>query len=213
MDRNIRGKLQKTFKHMKERCYDKNDKRYTDWGGRGIGICQEWLDNPESFIDWSLSNGCDIGLTIDRKDNDGDYSPDNCRWVTRAENNQNRRSSRFYTLNGKTQNLQQWCNEYGLSWSMVNKRLEMGWDFEKAITTPKKQRNEKDLIGRHFGRLKVIEFYGVDSNRQSLFKCECKCKNITIVGREKLISGHTSSCGCFRKEMYERMKKHDEQPK
>lgn len=191
---------------MKERCYDKSDKRYADWGGRGIGICQEWLDNPEKFYEWSILNGYEIGLSIDRIDNDKDYSPTNCRWVTLAENNQNRRNTRFYTFNGKTQNLQQWCDEYNLPRSMVQKRLSMGWEFEKAITTPKKKRKEDDLIGKTFGRLNVLQFYGVDSNRQSLYICECKCKTITIVGRQKLISGHTSSCGCFRKEMYEEMK-------
>ena len=87
MDRNIRKKLQKIYTHMKERCYDVNDRRYKDWGGRGIDICQEWRDNPELFIEWSISHGYEPGLSIDRIDNEKGYSPQNCRWVTLAENN------------------------------------------------------------------------------------------------------------------------------
>lgn len=203
MDRNIRKRLQKTFSHMKERCYDESDKRYADWGGRGIGICPEWLENPESFIEWSVAHGYEIGLTIDRIDNDKDYSPDNCRWVTLAENNQNRRSSRFYTFNGKTMNLTQWCKEYQMSRSMVNKRLEMGWDFEKAITTPKRQRNTQELVGMKFGRLTVLEYSGFNhsNNRNTDYLCQCDCGNTVIVPANKLKSGHTKSCGCIQKEI------------
>ena len=201
MDKIIRKRLLKTFTHMKERCYDANDKRYSDWGGRGIGICQEWLDDKEKFIEWSLNNGHELGLTIDRIDNDGDYCPENCRWVTILENNQNRRSSRFYTMNEKTQNFQQWCDEYGLSRSMVNKRLEMGWCFEKAITTPKKKRDVSSLIGNRYGRLTVIGVSEKTRNRLSLWECKCDCGNIVLVDKNKLKTGHTSSCGCLRKDM------------
>lgn len=186
--------------HMKSRCYDHNDKRYDDWGGRGICICKEWLDSPESFIEQSVNNGYQDGLTIDRIDNNGDYCPENCRWVTRNENNQNRRSSRNFTYSGKTQNLQQWCNEYNVSRSMVNKRLQMGWDFEKALLTPKKERDCESVIGEKFGRLKVLEFAGKDEHRQSLYKCQCDCGNILIVNGNKLKTHHTNSCGCYRKE-------------
>ena len=194
-----RKNLVKVFHHMQSRCYNPNDKLYKDWGGRGIKICNEWVENIDSFVSWAISNGYQKGLTIDRIDNNGDYFPDNCRWVTLAENNQNRRSSIFYTYNGKTQNLQQWCNEYGISRSMVNKRLKMGWDFEKALFTPKQTRDKESIIGNKYGLLTVIDFAGVDKNRQSLFKCKCDCGNIITVNRNKLETGHTSSCGCYRR--------------
>lgn len=200
MDKKTRSSLIKIFNHMKERCYDETDRRYADWGGRGIRICQEWLNDREKFIDWAINNGYKTGLSIDRIDNDGDYCPENCRWVTLSENNQNRRSCRFYTLNGKTQNLQQWCDEYNISRSMVNKRLAMGWDFEKALTTPKKTRNTTDLIGKRYGRLIVVEFSHVGRNRKSYYKCLCDCGNYTITDKTKLDSGHTSSCGCLQRE-------------
>ena len=93
---NLRKKLIKTFYHMKERCYNVHDKRYGDWGGRGIKICDEWLSDPELFIQWGLTHGCKEDLSIDRIDNSKDYSPDNCRWVSLKENNQNRRSSIYF---------------------------------------------------------------------------------------------------------------------
>lgn len=201
MDKIIRKRLLKTFAHMKERCYDPKDKRYNDWGGRGIKICQEWLDDKEKFIEWSLDNGYELGLSIDRIDNNTDYSPENCRWATLLENNQNRRSSRFYTINGETKNLQQWCDKYGLSRSMVNKRIDMGWDFEKAITTPKKERDTSSLIGKTYGRLTVIGVSEKTRNRLTLWECKCSCGNIVLVDKNKLKTGHTSSCGCFRKDM------------
>ena len=193
-------KLKKVFAHMKERCYNLNDKRYEDWGGRGIQICDEWLSDPETFVRWSIENGYDEGLTIDRVDNNGNYCPENCRWVTKAENNQNRRSSRYYTYNGKTQNLQKWCDEYNASRSMVDKRLQLGWEFDKALLTPKKTRDQESLVGMRFGRLTVLEFVGKDKFRQSLFRCQCDCKTILIVNGNKLKTNHTSSCGCFQKE-------------
>lgn len=185
---------------MKNRCYNPDDKRYGDWGGRGIQICNEWLNDPELFVRWSIENGYQEGLTIDRIDNDGNYCPENCRWVTVQENNQNRRSNRNFTYNGKTQNLQQWCYEYNVSRSMVNKRLDLGWDFEKALLTPKRDRDRQSLIGLRFGKLTVLEFVGKDKHRQSLFSCQCDCGNMVVVNGNKLKSNHTNSCGCYQKE-------------
>ena len=185
---------------MKARCYNPDDKRYDDWGGRGIQICNEWLNDPELFVRWSIENGYQEGLTIDRVDNDGNYCPENCRWVTVQENNQNRRSNRNFTYNGKTQNLQQWCDEYNVSRSMVNKRLDLGWDFEKALLTPNRNRDKKSLIGLRFGKLTVLEFVWKDKHRQSLFSCRCDCGNLVVINGNKLKSNHTNSCGCYQKE-------------
>lgn len=191
----------KVFIHMKERCYDETDRRYKDWGGRGITICQEWIENPNSFLRWAENSGYVPGLTIDRIDNDKGYSPENCRWVSIAENNQNRRSTRFYTIDGETKNLQQWCDAYSVSWSMVNKRLELGWDIKSALTTPKKQRDTSSLIGKTFGRLVVVRFSHIDKNRKSYYECLCSCGKTTTVDAQKLKSGHTQSCGCMQYEM------------
>lgn len=200
MDSATRKRLNKVLIHMKSRCYDPDDKRYADWGGRGISICDEWLENPQNFIQWCVENGYEPGLTIDRIDNDGNYCPENCRWVTVAENNQNRRSSRYFTYNGRTMNLQQWCDEYGIPRSRVERRLQLGWDIGTALSTPKKERDRESLIGERFGRLIVVEYVGKSKFRQSLYRCKCDCDNITVVDRNKLKSGHTISCGCYKKE-------------
>ena len=94
-------KLWDTYYGMKSRCYDKTDKRYSDYGGRGIEICPEWLENFENFVSWSLENGFDDNLQIDRIDNDSGYSPQNCRWVSIKENCRNRRSNVMIEYQGK----------------------------------------------------------------------------------------------------------------
>lgn len=83
--------LHKRWIGIKQRCYNKNAVRYSDWGGRGITMCDEWKNNFESFYNWALSHGYKKELHIDRINNDGNYSPENCRFVTIAENNKNQR--------------------------------------------------------------------------------------------------------------------------
>ena len=83
--------LYKIWSAIQQRCCNPKMIRYKDWGGRGIKLCGEWLHNPEMFIKWALENGYKKGLQIDRINNDGNYTPDNCRFVTPAENMHNKR--------------------------------------------------------------------------------------------------------------------------
>jgi hypothetical protein len=80
---------------MKARCYNPNEAGFCNYGGRGIYVCEEWKNSPLTFFDWALENGWRDGLEIDRIDNDGPYSPDNCRFATRHENNQNSRATKL----------------------------------------------------------------------------------------------------------------------
>ena len=94
-------KLWDAYYDMKSRCYNENNHRYNDYGGRGITICKEWLDSFDSFAEWSFSHGFKKDLQIDRIDNNSGYSPENCRWVTPKENCRNRRSNVMVEYNGK----------------------------------------------------------------------------------------------------------------
>ncbi len=87
-------KLYHTWNAMKFRCYNPNSKDYVHYGARGISICDEWLSSFLSFREWSLRNGFANNLTIDRIDVNGNYCPENCRWVTVAENNRNKTTTR-----------------------------------------------------------------------------------------------------------------------
>lgn len=93
--------IYKVWKSMKKRCYAESDKRYHRYGGRGIIVCDEWLKSPESFIRWAISNGYKEGLTIDRIDNDDNYLPNNCRFVTIAKNNRNSSNTHLTETNIK----------------------------------------------------------------------------------------------------------------
>ena len=88
-------KLFHIYHGMKQRCNNNRNKRYHDYGGRGIKICSEWNNNPSVFFEWALSNGYKEGLTIDRIDNDGNYEPSNCRWATMKEQAMNKRNTKI----------------------------------------------------------------------------------------------------------------------
>jgi hypothetical protein len=99
---------------MKQRCYNQNRKKYKDYGLRGIKICDEWQD-AAIFAEWAFSNGYQKGLQIDRIDNDGNYEPNNCRFVTPKENSRNRRNTKYLTINGETKSVAEWCEHIDIS--------------------------------------------------------------------------------------------------
>ena len=122
---------------IKDRCYNPKCKSYKNYGGRGIKMCDEWLNSFKSFYEWAFKNGYKKELTIDRINVNGDYSPDNCRWATDKEQALNTRRNRFYTYNGKTLSIIQWGYELGGGQNLVKDRIDkLGWDIEKALSTP-----------------------------------------------------------------------------
>ena len=120
---------------MKQRCLNPNNYRYSDWGGRGITVCNEWHEF-EPFRDWALAHGYQDGLTIDRIDNNGPYSPDNCRWITAQAQQFNKRCNIVLTHNEKTQTLTEWAHEVNISPSTLSARLRAGWSLDRALTEP-----------------------------------------------------------------------------
>ena len=130
------SKLYYTWQAMRYRCENPNHQSYKDYGGRGIKVCSEWQDYL-IFKEWAYKNGYDDKLTIDRIDVNGDYTPDNCRWVTMKKQANNRRSNTQYEYNNESHSLSEWCDIYHLSYKTVHARIkDRGWSFEKAISTP-----------------------------------------------------------------------------
>lgn len=102
---------------------------------RGIKMCDEWK-NYNTFKQWSLDNGYDDSLSIDRIDNDGDYTPENCKWSTRSEQARNRRTSHPITVNGETKLITDWAKETGIGRTTIINRIKSGWSESDAVTTP-----------------------------------------------------------------------------
>lgn len=128
-------RLYNIWRGMKTRCINATDHAYERYGGRGITICAEWANSFEAFRDWALANGYRDDLTIDREDNDGPYSPDNCRWATAYQQNNNRSINRMITYNSETHTLAQWSRLTGIKEDTIRKRMKRGWSAERALTT------------------------------------------------------------------------------
>ena len=118
------------WKGINQRCNDTNNPKY---GGRGIRVCQRWMDFANFFADMGE---CPEGFSIERIDNDGDYSPENCKWATVKEQANNRRTSNLVTYQGRTQTLTAWCGDLNLPISTIESRIKRGWTPEKAFTKP-----------------------------------------------------------------------------
>ena len=125
------------WKSMRARCNDAHSHAYKNYGGRGISVDTVWDDFGE-FRNWAINNGYTHGLEIDRKDNNGDYSPENCRFVSRKENNNNKRNNVFIKYNGRIQTIAQWADELGFKYATLHFRLKHWKDVERAFTTPLK---------------------------------------------------------------------------
>ena len=107
-------RLYRIWKFMRYRCERSSRKEYKNYGGRGISVCEEWED-PLSFCKWSLENGYADGLQIDRINNDGNYNPSNCRWVTIKQNARNRRDTVTLTVDGVTHAAVEWAELLGIN--------------------------------------------------------------------------------------------------
>lgn len=127
-----RHPLYNAWENMNARCANPNNKKYTDYGGRGISVCTEWRSDFQAFYDWAVANGWELGLELDRVNNNGNYKADNCRWATRTQQNRNTRANIMH--NGKC--LSQWCEELRLPYHTIFCRVNRGWPFDRALNTP-----------------------------------------------------------------------------
>ena len=135
---------------MKSRCSNKNEIAYKNYGGRGITVCDEWMDFTP-FMKWALANGYDDALEIDRKDNDGDYTPNNCRFVTRKRNQLNKRNNRLITIGSKTKPATVWAEIADINPQTLFSRLDYGWaggDLLKPSGQPGWTKRKRNSLGQ-----------------------------------------------------------------
>ena len=120
-------KLYSVWSSIKDRCYRENCKGYADYGARGIRMRESWKDDFQKFHDWAIESGYREGLTIERKNVDGNYCPENCIWIPKCDQSKNRRNCHFITYRGETKTLSEWSRELHVDRECVrNKEKELG---------------------------------------------------------------------------------------
>ena len=131
-----KDRIYKIWQSMRNRCYNTNSELYRLWGGRGITICEEWKDF-EVFRAWAISHGYSDDLSIDRIDNNGNYSPDNCRWATDIQQSNNRRDNVRITVGDETHTIAEWSYITGIPRDRLYKRIKYGMTGERFLAKEK----------------------------------------------------------------------------
>lgn len=126
------SRLYKIYNNIKSRCYNSNTPQYKDYGGRGIQLCTQWLRDFTTFYNWSLNNGYEDSLTIDRINVDGNYEPNNCRWVSKSTQSNNKRNNIMF----KGETLSVYCRKNNINYRTVKDRLLRGWSIDDAVSKP-----------------------------------------------------------------------------
>lgn len=128
-----RSKDYRTWWDMLERCRNSNRKDFKHYGGRGIKVCKRWRNSFLNFVDDMGRKPS--GMTLDRRNNNQGYSPNNCRWITTLEQNRNRSSNRILRFNGKSACVTEWAQNIGIPKDTLNSRLRRGWSVNKSLST------------------------------------------------------------------------------
>jgi hypothetical protein len=157
--------LYSVYQDMKRRCYDKKNGSYKNYGGRGIFVCDEWLNDVNAFVKWGMDNGYEKGLELDRKGNDSNYEPSNCRFITRDIGNRNTRRNIYITAFGETKTVSEWARDSrcSITENALGTRFKSGkWTIQDAITFPGKSKM-KELF-RKSKSAKIINAFGEDKS-------------------------------------------------
>jgi hypothetical protein len=123
-------------RNMAMRCYDPSNKRWANYGGRGIAVCDEWLRDRRAFYQWCMDAGFRPGLQIDRIDTNGNYEPGNCRFVGAVEQANNTTRNHFIEWQGQRLTVAQWARRLGVRSRALQARLARKWPVERVMTQP-----------------------------------------------------------------------------
>ena len=138
-------RLYSIYNGIKKRCYSDSEPRYKDYGARGIEMCDEWLNSSngfDNFVEWSLANGYNDALSIDRVDVNGNYCPANCRWISIQDQANNKRDTKWVEYKGERVQLKKLCDKLGVTYDTVHNRIyNLKWSVEDAIEKPSQQEN------------------------------------------------------------------------
>jgi hypothetical protein len=136
-------RLFRIYHHMKQRCQNERNTHYFNYGGRGISVCAEWASSFRAFYNWSMANGYQPELTLDRINVNGNYEPENCRWATREIQANNTTTNIFITHSDETLTLKQWSKKLNLDYNLVKARHRRGWSVSRMFT-PHQKTDHKD---------------------------------------------------------------------
>lgn len=131
------SRLYDLWSNMKARCYNPKTDSFEWYGAKGIKVCKEWKHDFLKFYKWAMANGYKENLSIDRLDNTKDYSPENCKWSTMKEQQNNRSNNHIVNFNGATYTLAELADKFKIDYFLLRNRLKRGWTIERAINTPK----------------------------------------------------------------------------
>ena len=131
-------RLYNVWSEMKRRCFNPNSCSYKWYGAKGIKIYPQWLDFKQ-FYKWAITNGYEVGLTIERIDINADYSPQNCKWITNEEQANNRSTTHHLTYKGKTLSITEWSVLLNIPRTTISNRIRLGWTTERALSTPSRK--------------------------------------------------------------------------
>ena len=142
-------RLYVAWSHMRQRCNNPSNKEYRNYGARGISICEEW-DEFINFYNWAMANGYEKTLTIDRIDNDGNYEPNNCRWVTMAVQESNKRTNHYIEFNGEKMTMSQCAKMNGVSINAFRYHVcNLGYSPEEAVESILYKREHPEEFDKH----------------------------------------------------------------
>ena len=145
-------KLYDVWTKMKSRCYDLKAPSYKNYGARGISICYEWKEDFYKFYNWSLDNGYSDDLTIDRIDVNGNYCPENCRWVNMKIQQNNKRNNHLITYNNQTKTMQEWADNFNLNITTISERIKSGCDLEHLFLSIEDYKEYKKITMQENGK-------------------------------------------------------------